>query len=108
MRDRGHKKWVSLMLPEHKKLLGKFYQGQHDVKMPELDEQRLEEINDAVKNALQEGRQVHLTYFNANRFHEVSGIIKNCNMSSGTLTLIEKSQVSRSIPFHSIVQVQLI
>jgi hypothetical protein len=111
IKDRGNKKWVSLMLPEHKKLLGKFYQSQNDVKMPELDEQRLEEINATLLTAIHENRLVLVTYFKANRYHEKTGMIKSCNTLTGTVVLITEQseyQDSLMIPFSSIIQVQMV
>lgn len=107
--DRGHKKWVSLMLPEHKKLLGEFYHSQNDVIMPELDEQRLEEINATLSAAIHANKRISITYFKANRFHEAAGTIKSFNTLAGTIVLdTGNSTNALLIPFRSIIQVQMV
>ena len=44
IKDRGNKKWISLMLVEHRKGLEEILEHEDDVDMPVLDEQKLEEF----------------------------------------------------------------
>lgn len=111
IKDRGNKKWVSLMLPEHKKLLGAFYQSHNDVKMPELDEQKIEELNGTILTAHHENKLVSLRYFKSNRYHDVVGFIKNCNPLTGVIVLISRDEgfsKGITIPIKSIIQVNII
>ncbi|MFF2286401.1 YolD-like family protein [Peribacillus butanolivorans] len=46
IRDRGRIKWVSMMLPEHVKLLREYNEGLDKVEKPVLDERKYEEFNE--------------------------------------------------------------
>lgn len=107
--DRGNKKWVSFMIPEHSKLLGKFYQTHNDVSMPVLDEQRVEELNEVLTMAINDQRMVTINYFKANRYDNETGVIKRCDTLNGIVVL--KSRGSNyddnlTIPLRSIIHVE--
>lgn len=105
--DRGNKKWVSLMLPEHKKLLGKFYHDQNNVSMPVLDEQRLEEINENIQAALGFSRIVTIVFHKNNRNLQATGFIKACDQLKGKILLnrADEDNTVIVIPFTSVIQV---
>jgi hypothetical protein len=109
IQDRGSKKWVSLMLPEHKKLLGKFYQDQNNVTMPALDDQRLEEINETVQIALGSSRTVTIIYHRNKRHLQTTGVIKACDQLKGNIILnnMDEGEPAVVIPFAAVIQVQL-
>ena len=70
IRDRGSKKWVSMMLPEHVKLLKEFNESLTKEAKPILDEQKLEEFNETICEALEFHRSLYFTYFkNGTRKH---------------------------------------
>jgi hypothetical protein len=79
IRDRGNKKWVSMMIPEHKMMLSRFYEAQSDIERPFLDEQKWEEVNQIVESALFEQYAVSVTYFKQARNHQVTGVIQKCD-----------------------------
>ncbi|MFM9280860.1 YolD-like family protein [Paenibacillus jiagnxiensis] len=91
IRDRGHKKWVSLMLPEHKDRLQKWAYAQDDVTMPTLDEDQLQEFNHRISVSLQDGRIVEVIYYSNKRFVCIQGVIKRCDPLAGYLLLEEPS-----------------
>jgi hypothetical protein len=62
MKDRGSKKWVSLYLPEHKKMLLDLHEEQKWVTQPVLDEQRIEELSQVISDAYLDALNVAITY----------------------------------------------
>lgn len=75
MKDRGAIKWSAMMLPEHKKLLEKFYAEQEWVEKPILDEQKCEEINRVLLLAMGENKPVEIVFYREHNLQVVEGII---------------------------------
>ena len=73
MRDRGHIKWTSMMLPEHKKRLSDLYKQQFHRSKPDLDEQKIEELNDIIYLALNDERPFKVTFHQDHTYHSVTG-----------------------------------
>jgi len=63
IRDRGSKKWVSMMLPEHVKLLKEYNEGLLKVEKPILDEQKLQEFNEIICEAMKYNLSLQFTYY---------------------------------------------
>ena len=63
IRDRGSKKWVSMMLPEHVKLLKEYNESLLKVKKPILDEQKLQEFNEIISEAMTSNLPLQFTYY---------------------------------------------
>lgn len=60
--DRGEKKWVPFLMPEHKALLIKYYREVQKVEMPDVDEQLLEVYERLLNDAIFSGDQVTVRY----------------------------------------------
>lgn len=73
IRDRGNKKWVSIMIPELREGLAQLF-NEEVKERPELDEQRMEEINLLLTQAYRAGRQVVIRYWDDGE-REVAGRI---------------------------------
>lgn len=73
--DRGTKKWVSLMLPEHVEALKQAFAEMDYKKKPVLDEQQLEENDLMLRQAFQNGLTVKISYFRHNDLHLIEGKI---------------------------------
>lgn len=71
--DRGNKKWVSLMIPELREGLEQFF-AEEIHERPEIDEQRMEELNRVLSAAFHSGQQVVILYWDDGE-REVSGRI---------------------------------
>lgn len=61
--DRGSKKWVSLMLPEHVQALKKLWAEEEQRERPLLDEQQIIINNLALQRALQEDQLVIVKHY---------------------------------------------
>lgn len=70
MKDRGSIKWVSLMLPEHVKMLRKWHEEiNNDWTKPILNEDQLEEMNRQLENAI--ANHLSLTFTVASLTHPI-------------------------------------
>ncbi|MFS0643929.1 YolD-like family protein [Siminovitchia sp. 179-K 8D1 HS] len=75
IRDRGNIKWNSLMLPEHVKMLREWAQEDTWDEKKELDEQKLEQLNEVAEEAMKLGKEVNITYFSHHHTQQLSGRI---------------------------------
>jgi len=62
-KDRGNKKWNSLMLVEHQKRLKELKMQEANVEKPELDQQQLQEINFKIEEALNKHLTVRIKFY---------------------------------------------
>jgi len=91
IKDRGNKKWTSLMLVEHKKRLKELKEKEGQLEKPELDEQLKEEINFKLKQALTDDLLVELEYYKNKSFIRASGKISKVDNIEKYIEL-ERSQ----------------
>ncbi|MEC1260406.1 YolD-like family protein [Bacillus swezeyi] len=63
LKDRGNIKWVSMMLPEHVELLREYHESLQKHEKPILDEQKYEEFNDIICEAMAENRLLQFAYY---------------------------------------------
>lgn len=89
--DRGHKKWTSLMLPEHKEMLKQWRISQDDVIIPTLDESRIDELDMLISECMTNHIQVSITFSNNNKFNTATGFITKCDALRGNLTVTQPS-----------------
>lgn len=75
IRDRGRIKWNSLMLPEHVTMLRKWAEEDTHEKLKQLDEQKLEMLNEIAGVAMEFGKEVKITHFNNHHYEEILGRI---------------------------------
>lgn len=75
IRDRGHMKWVSMMLPEHVKLLREYNENLNKVEKPILDEQKYEEFNEVIYRAVEENVTLEFTYYQKEEIRKCVGTI---------------------------------
>jgi len=62
-KDRGNKKWNSLMLVEHQKRLKELKMKEADLKKPDLDLQQLEEFNFKIEEALNKNLTLKIKFY---------------------------------------------
>lgn len=75
--ERGTKKWTSLMLPEHVKMLGDMYKEMDRKEKPIVDEQQIEENSLTLQGALKYKLEVKITYFVDHDFNNIEGRVKS-------------------------------
>src|SRR5690625_559772 len=73
LRDRGTKKWTSIMMPEHAKLLEHIWAESEHKDKPILDQQQLMENEMLLQEAIQSDLIVEVKYFRDHVFHTAKG-----------------------------------
>lgn len=73
LRDRGTKKWTSLMLPEHVEALQEVWREQDYKEMPEIDEQQIIENNLLLEDALENDLEVSVKYYTNHEHKTMKG-----------------------------------
>lgn len=87
VQDRGTKKWVSLMLPEHVEMLKEVFIEYKE--KPELDMQEMEKIDETLKWALETEGEIEVTYFDGGFYKKHRGILKQIDQWRGDIILFQ-------------------
>ncbi|HLR63996.1 MAG TPA: YolD-like family protein [Pseudogracilibacillus sp.] len=87
VQDRGTKKWVSLMLPEHVDMLKEVFIDYK--KKPVLDMQEMERIDTILKWALDTNEEIEITYFDGGFFKKHRGRLKQIDQWKGYIILFQ-------------------
>ncbi|MBU9714411.1 YolD-like family protein [Evansella tamaricis] len=74
-RDRGVIKWTAMMLPEHVKMLRDFDYKQRQQPKPTLDEQKLEEYEYIICEAMENNTELTFKYWKNGFYEEFTGSI---------------------------------
>lgn len=99
-----------MMLPEHVSLLREWAEEDSYETRNELDEQKIEEINHTIAEAMEYGANVRISYYKASaRRHEsVEGCIHFCNDQARRLHIAGKDGETYFVPYGELTDVQLI
>ncbi|VEF47879.1 YolD-like protein [Bacillus freudenreichii] len=108
IRDRGRIKWNSLMLPEHVKMLREWAEEETWMEQKQLDEQKLEMLDETAAEAMELGKAVSITYFEANRFAQLTGTIHYFDDLQKEFRVIDQSGNARRISLKNIDQIRMI
>lgn len=90
MNDRGTKKWTSLMLPEHIKILEDWWQADKKKVKPMIDEQLQIEFGSLLQLALKDDLPVAVTYYADFNFHTVKGKLTVIDASNRRVQVADK------------------
>lgn len=108
IRDRGRIKWNSLMLPEHVKMLREWAEEDTWMEQTQLDEQKLETLDETAAEAMELGKAILITYFEANRFVHLTGTIHYFDDMKKEFRVIDKSGNVRRVTLKNIDQIRMI
>ena len=97
LKDRGNKKWSSLMLVEHRNGLEKILEHEDDVDLPVLDQQKLEELERILNEAIECNKVVEVTYYESRRHKKITG-----NVMAGSTDIVFKN---KKIPLQNIIDI---
>lgn len=106
LRDRGIKKWVSLMLPEHVQTLKDLEMEDLKVKKPILDEQQYEELNRVIFDAFVESRLVHFFYYSNGAIKSVTGIISLLDGVKREIHIVDQCSNTIILNMKNIVKIE--
>ncbi len=104
VRDRGTIKWVSLMLPELVEWLNEAF-IEYRAK-PLLDEQKMAEIDQTLKYAVQYRAPIEMTYYDDGEYRTVIGRLEKIDQWRGFILL--QNEDGSKISVRDIIDVQLI
>lgn len=106
IRDRGRMKWVSLMLPEHVKVLREWAEEDSYKERKELDEQQLEVMNRLLAEAMEEKRAVTITYYQEKQYKLFTGCLLGYDALAGCIKLEDTSARECRLYLQDIIDVQ--
>lgn len=106
IRDRGNIKWTSMMLPEHVKELREWKEEDGKNQKPELDEQKMEEMNDVICEAMAFHRPLTFHYFEKGMTNVVKGYVHYIDQLKMDLRIVDMNERRQNISFESLVHVR--
>lgn len=107
LRDRGSKKWTSLMLPEHVEALKRWDDERQLEKPPgERMDWELEELQMVIERAYRHQHIVSITVYRDKQWGVMTGWIRQINWNQNVL-LFECDKRIQSIYFHTIQGAEL-
>jgi hypothetical protein len=106
IRDRGRMKWVSMMLPEHVKVLREWAEEDSYKVRKELDEQQLELMDGMIAEAMRLGRGVTVTYYRHKHYELLTGWIVNWDALTACLQLTDTSGGEYRLQLQDIMDIQ--
>jgi hypothetical protein len=108
IRDRGNIKWTAMMLPEHVELLREWQKEDAYKSRPELDEQRLEEMNEIIHEAMEFHECLSFTYYANRELHQITGHIHYVDDVNGELRIIDQQENVHLVKFNKITDVRVV
>lgn len=104
IKDRGQIKWVSLMLPEHRKGLEELAREDQEIERPLIDEQQLESLNYILAQSLKEKSRVKISFYERKRLKSISGTIRDYSFSKREINI----EGDRPIPLAAIIDIKIL
>lgn len=106
IRDRGRIKWVSMMLPEHIKMLRDWVkEDQYEVKK-EIDEQQLELMNATLSEAVEFDQFITVTHYRNKNYELVIGKVHYWDEMTGKLHIVDHFEEVHRIPIADIADIR--
>lgn len=106
-KDRGNKKWNSLMLVEHQKLLKKLKEDDKKQKKPELDQQQLNLINSKIKKAFNEKITIKIIFFANYQINSLKGKINKIEKNEKQILIKTAKGDIKELNFRQIIEVKI-
>lgn len=106
LRDRGRKKWTSIMLTEHLQLLREWQKEDTLTKRPELSDWDLEGIHESLMSAKQRQCQTFIKTWKAGTTSTFHGTIEHLDIQKKLVLLEDPFSKIERIPADEIILVQ--
>src|SRR5699024_12418240 len=94
IKDRGTKKWNSMMLPEHVEAVKDVFAEEERKEKPILDEQQKMEIDANIKRALRDDLLIEITYYDAFDYKKVSGNLLSADVFKGFVMFVDDCMIN--------------
>ena len=106
IKDRGTKKWVALMLPEHVEAIKEELKKEKMKKKPELDEARWDEIDQLVQEGIEYQLSLEFTLFKNGEYEKHIGNIVYKDIVKKEFRIEDCENRIHFIPFSLIMNVE--
>lgn len=106
LRDRGSIKWTAMMLPEHVQSIKEILAEAENIKMPILEEDKIQEMELLLLEGIEYNRLLHYDIFNNGTIDRLTGKTIFIDHLKRELRIQDKNNHMHSIPFHSLVNIQ--
>ncbi|MBN6888330.1 YolD-like protein [Cytobacillus horneckiae] len=106
IRDRGNKKWVSMMLPEHVKMLREYDESHRKLAKPILDEQKYEQFDEMIAQAMEYHLPLRFTLLQKGERNEVIGHVHYVDGLKEELRVIDEALKPVSLKLADIINIE--
>jgi len=102
--DRGNLKWIPFLMPEHAALLREYYVRVQKLEMPAIDEQLKEWWARELEQALIDGTETRVIYFEDGGYRTASGFVEQVREEEEILVI--RSSEKQEIPLARIIRIE--
>ncbi len=106
IRDRGRIKWTAMMLPEHVKLLRNWKREDAYEQKRELDEQKLDSMNELIFEAIEFEKSLTITHYRHKNYELLIGNIHFWDDINQKLHIIDRFGEVHRIDITDVADVQ--
>lgn len=108
IKDRGNIKWTAMMLPEHVELLREWKKEDEYKIRPEIDEQRLEEMNEIIHDSMEFHECLLFTYHEHRDLHEITGYVHYVDGTNGELRIMDQQENIHRLKLKQLTDVRVV
>lgn len=106
LRDRGTKKWTSMMLPEHVRELKKSLIDEKRIAKPILDEQKIELMEEIVHSAIENDDPLLFSIYIDGFINKISGKVTFIDHIQKQFKITDDAGYKRSIFFKDVTNIE--
>ena len=106
IKDRGNKKWVSLMLTEHRKGLKKLKEAEERITKPELAADKKQELNQIFQEVQNKKQAVKVVFFSDGQTHQIVGQIKEYSLQKKEILISCKQKSDKKLKVEDILDLK--
>ena len=105
--DRGNKKWIPFLMPEHKGLLKRYYQEVHHFKFEDTEGTIDGTIENALNDAIFSGDIVTVTAMKGPLTYRFDAFVEKLDYVQEEVHLVKRNLDVEIVPFKQILSVRL-
>jgi hypothetical protein len=106
IKDRGTKKWVAMMLPEHVAAVKEELLNEKKVKKPELDQEKLNDIDLLIHEGMEYHLFLQFSLFKQGFIETLIGRTVFIDYIKKELRIEDENNTIHYIPFHILIDVE--